>query len=121
MGTDKEYVIKVCKVHEDKGVEFITNYIFEHPVDDNTLPCVKEEPGMEIEEEVEVIDDGGRNYRVLGGVVHLGKSIHVGHYVAFARRVINNKEEWCYFNDEKVYISELPKIGQSYVFILEKK
>ena len=34
----------------------------------------------------------------LGAVVHLGRTVHAGHYISYVKR--NNK--WIYFNDRKV-------------------
>ena len=65
----------------------------------------------------EVQDTKIPKYGVLGSVVHLGKSIHVGHFVAYAKQ----GKDWIYFNDRKVAKTEDPKIGCSYIFVLEKK
>ena len=113
MGLNKNYIEKVCKHFSNKGAEYCINYIFDNPNDNGTLMDLEEEVQNE---EVEIVDNGKREYRVSGGVVHLGKSVHVGHYVGFARR----DGKWVYFNDNKVYESEVPKVGQSYVLFLEK-
>ena len=50
-------------------------------------------------------------------MVHLGRSVHVGHYIAYAKQT----EGWIYFNDNKVAMSETPQIGKSYICILKRK
>ena len=56
-------------------------------------------------------------YEVIGSVIHLGKSIHVGHYVAYARK----DGGWVYCNDSKIAKSLDPKLGKSYIFFLRRK
>lgn len=120
MGLNKNYVEKICFNFENKGADFCINYIFDNPADDGSLMDIEIEEEKKIEEnekkDLEVFDDGKREYRASGGVVHLGKSVHVGHYVGFARR----DGKWVYFNDDKVFESEKPNVGQSYVLFLEK-
>ena len=80
---------------------------------------LKEITKEEIEQE-KFEDDKNRQYVLKGGVVHLGKSPHVGHYVAFANREIDGEQHLCYFNDEKVWKTKSNKIGQSYLLLFEK-
>lgn len=40
------------------------------------------------------------NYRLKAVIVHLGKSVHSGHYVVY----IKKDGHWTLFNDEKVTI-----------------
>ena len=54
---------------------------------------------------------------LLGSVVHLGKSVHCGHYVSYVRK--NNK--WVYYNDNKVAETNDPLIGRGYILIYKQK
>lgn len=116
MGVPPQYVKKVCKHFHDKGGDFVISYIFDNPADNGSLMDV-EEPKVA---EKTIIDNGSLKYKAIGGVVHLGKSTHVGHYVAFARKPIAGKSQWVYYNDDKVYIAENPKLGKSYLLFLEQ-
>ena len=55
-------------------------------------------------------------YMLHGAIVHLGKSVHCGHYVCYIRH--NN--EWVLFNDRKVAKTNEPLIGKAYVLILRR-
>lgn len=48
MGMSEDYVKKVCICHEDKGPEFITNYMFENPADNGTLVLPETNDSKEI-------------------------------------------------------------------------
>jgi len=49
-------------------------------------------------------------------IVHLGKSVHSGHYVAY----IKKDGAWTLFNDEKVTIPEKALIGKGYLYVYEQ-
>ena len=119
MGCSDEYIKKVCLNYADKTADFVANYIFENPFDNGTLMNVEENENDD-DEEVEIIDNGKRIYEAIGGVVHLGKNAHVGHYVSYSKREVNGKREWVYFNDDQVYKPEKAKIGKSYLLFLKK-
>jgi ubiquitin carboxyl-terminal hydrolase 5/13 len=46
-------------------------------------------------------------------VVHLGKSVHCGHYVSYVKKGNN----WIYFNDEKVAMTDKPLLGKGYILV----
>lgn len=117
MGVGQSYVKKICQNFAQQGAEYCLNYLFEHPYDSGELQEVAEE---EPEKLVFVNDDGIRQYELVGGVVHLGKSVHVGHYVTFAVRTIEGVKQWVYFNDEKVWKAFDPKVGSSYILLFRK-
>ena len=56
-------------------------------------------------------------YVVHGAIVHLGKSVHCGHYVYYGRQ----GNDWILFNDRKVARTAEPLIGKAYILILNKK
>lgn len=116
MGVPPEYVKKVCKNFKDKGADFVINYLFDNPEDTGALMDI-EEPKIT---DQKIHDTGSRKYKPIGSVVHLGKSTHVGHYVAFTKKPIGGKSQWVYYNDDKVYLAEKPKIGKSYLLFLEQ-
>jgi len=50
-------------------------------------------------------------------IVHLGKSVHAGHYISYVRR----DGKWIYLNDAKVAISDEPSLGKGYIYVLKRK
>lgn len=50
-------------------------------------------------------------------VIHLGKSVHSGHYVAYVR----TEQGWVLFNDEKVTAASNPVLGKGYIYLYEAK
>ena len=49
-------------------------------------------------------------------IVHLGKSVHCGHYVAYVKK----EGKWIYYNDNKVAVSNEPLLGKAYILIYER-
>jgi ubiquitin carboxyl-terminal hydrolase 5/13 len=56
------------------------------------------------------------HYELIGFVVHLGPSVHTGHYVAF----IKKDGQWVQFNDRKVAESAKPPSGQAYMYFFRR-
>ena len=54
-------------------------------------------------------------YLLKAVVIHLGKSVHSGHYVAYIR----TDKGWVLFNDEKVTSSSKPVLGKGYIYLYE--
>lgn len=48
--------------------------------------------------------------------MHLGKSVHCGHYVTYLKK--NN--EWILYNDAKVAKSEDPVLNKGYIYIFRR-
>lgn len=69
-----------------------------------------------IEENIENIHP---KYILHGALVHLGKSVHCGHYVSYLRHK-ENQNEWILFNDRKVAKTDEPLIGKAYAFLLRR-
>ena len=66
-------------------------------------------------------DDKAKNYGLKAGVVHLGRQVNVGHYVAYGQRKLDEpEEEWVYFNDDSVCKVLETKIGCSYMLFFER-
>lgn len=57
------------------------------------------------------------NYRLKAVVIHLGRSVHSGHYVAY----VKTEEGWTLFNDDKVTKSGNPVLGKGYIYLYEAK
>jgi len=57
--------------------------------------------------------------RLRAFIVHSGKTVHNGHYVAYVRST--NDEKWYLFNDEKVFIAtDLSNYQQAYLYFFEQ-
>lgn len=56
-------------------------------------------------------------FEAIGSVIHLGRSVHVGHYVAYTKQA----DGWIYFNDNKVAKSDNPAVGKSYICFFKRK
>jgi ubiquitin carboxyl-terminal hydrolase 5/13 len=119
-GVPRDYVVKVCRLFESQGIEYIVNYFLEHPDDDLPDSETQNQKDSQSTEQEFTEDNGGRVYKAIGSVVHLGASVHVGHYVAFARRSVDGKEEWVYFNDDQIYHALYPSLNKSYLLFLQK-
>ena len=131
MGLAPDYIQKVCNHFPSYSVEQCVNYLLEHPMDDGTIPSVKEEAEeeQETEKEVEIfktwnMTQGNNNnstYELVSTVVHLGKSVGSGHYVAYVKEKLHNGErKWVYYNDDAVYYSGKPRLDKGYILFLKK-
>lgn len=49
-------------------------------------------------------------------IVHLGKSVHYGHYVTYLK--CDNK--WVLFNDAKVAETNEPVLGKGYIYVFKR-
>jgi uncharacterized UBP type Zn finger protein len=110
-GIEAERLKKITLQNQDNHQsEEIINIILDLiQQEEDNCPPYKEEP----------FDDGNRNYTIKSGVVHLGQSIEVGHYVSYVKE--NSSNKWIYINDDQCYRTEDTKVGQSYLLTLEKK
>ena len=54
-------------------------------------------------------------YQLKAVIIHLGKSVHSGHYVCYVRTA----KGWVLFNDEKVLASNKPVLGKGYIYLYE--
>jgi uncharacterized UBP type Zn finger protein len=54
-------------------------------------------------------------YRLKAVIIHLGKSVHSGHYVAY----VKCGQDWVLFNDERVTRAAHPVLGKGYVYLYE--
>ena len=58
-----------------------------------------------------------RMYKLHSSIVHLGKSAGAGHYVCYCKK----GNDWIYFNDRKVCVSESPDIAKGFAFIFRRQ
>ncbi|EGR32448.1 ubiquitin, putative [Ichthyophthirius multifiliis] len=56
-------------------------------------------------------------YKLKAAIIHLGKSVHAGHYICY----IKKDNQWVYYNDEKVAQAVEPFLGKGYIYIYEKQ
>ncbi|KAK6542567.1 hypothetical protein TWF694_006515 [Orbilia ellipsospora] len=104
-------------------VERAVEWVFSHPDDmgdDDTAAAATETAGESVEKVLAGNSDTPANFRLHSIVCHKGGSIHAGHYVAFIRKVVDGKETWVLFNDEKVVegadVEEMKKFAYVYFF-----
>lgn len=57
------------------------------------------------------------DYELKAVIIHLGKSVHSGHYVAY----VKTEKGWVLFNDDKVTTAAHPVLGKGYVYLYEGK
>ncbi|CAK4095482.1 unnamed protein product [Aphanomyces euteiches] len=60
--------------------------------------------------------DGGE-YELVGFVSHMGSNTHSGHYVAHVKK----QDQWIFFNDSKVAVSDTPPFGAGYIYLFRRK
>ena len=53
---------------------------------------------------------------IQAAIVHLGVSVHCGHYVSY----IQKNGKWYLFNDSKVAESEDPVLGKGYIYVFKR-
>lgn len=53
------------------------------------------------------------NYELYAVIVHLGKSVHSGHYVVYIRK----EGKWILFNDSRVFETVDPALGKGYIYL----
>ena len=128
MGIASNYISKVCNHFPTYSVEQCVNYLLENPFDNGTIPepkIVEEEESQD--EEIKVsktwnMTQGRQEtstYELVSTVVHLGKSVGSGHYVAYVKEtVVGGEKKWIYYNDDSVYYSGKPRLDKSYICLL---
>lgn len=92
--------------------------MFSHPEE-----MIEEEKEANVQENKPIVEENIENihpkYILHGALVHLGKSVHCGHYVSYLRHQ-EKPNEWVLFNDRKVAKTDEPLIGKAYAFLLRR-
>lgn len=130
MGISPKYIEKACDHFPSHSVEQLVNFLLENPMDNGTIPDSVSQPEETLEKEVDVLKTWNMtrgspacsDYELVSAVVHLGKSVGSGHYVAYAKEHLSNgQRNWVYYNDDAVYYSGKPRLDKSYMLFLKKK
>lgn len=111
MGFTEKQVLKAlknCDNNPDRAMEWIFSHM-DDPESDNEMTDVNVEQN-------DYKNDLPGNYTLNSFITHLGSSTHAGHYVCHVRR----DNEWVYFNDSKVAITNNPPIGKGYMYFFRK-
>jgi uncharacterized UBP type Zn finger protein len=128
MGIPAPYIKKVCDHFPSHSTEMLVNYLLENPFDNGSIPEKVEQEEENLEVEVEktwnMTQDNQKSsqYELVSTVVHLGKSVGSGHYVAYVKEELNGgAKQWVYYNDDAVYHSGNPRLDKSYMLFLKKR
>ncbi|EPS37809.1 hypothetical protein H072_8429 [Dactylellina haptotyla CBS 200.50] len=103
-------------------VERAVEWVFSHPDDtgEDDTPATTAAGGEVKDKVMPGSTETPANFQLHSIVCHKGGSIHAGHYVAFIRKLVDGKETWVLFNDEKVVegadVEEMKKFAYVYLF-----
>ncbi|KAG4305779.1 hypothetical protein PORY_000689 [Pneumocystis oryctolagi] len=99
----------------DMNTERAVEWLFSHPNDTDDFKINKQDTIVG-SSELPV------SYKCQAIVCHKGGSVHAGHYVAFVKKYIFDKEEWVLFNDEKVtQVNEIKEAHKtSYIYFFSR-
>lgn len=129
MGLDPKLCRKAL-VLNNNDVNSSVEWVFSHMDDDGELP---ETEGSSNDDKnptaktygVEAKNIAAAKYKLSAVVCHKGNSVHSGHYVAFIKKIVDGKEQWVLYNDEKIILAndvtnfeEIEKNGYMYFFTL---
>lgn len=102
-------------------------WLFSNPDDDGVItetpaPVNVAEQEKELIDKLESQSTTNHRYKLKSVICHKGASPHTGHYVVFIKKLVENKEKWVLFNDEKVVecdelnTADMEKNGYIYIF-----
>jgi ubiquitin carboxyl-terminal hydrolase 5/13 len=60
---------------------------------------------------------GSGSYSLVGFISHIGRNMSHGHYVAHVKKIIDGKETWVIFNDDKVGKSLETPLEYGYIYL----
>ncbi|EGG04845.1 uncharacterized protein MELLADRAFT_37211 [Melampsora larici-populina 98AG31] len=113
MGFTENQARKALRVSKGK-MDIAVDWLFNHPEDEGEERLFGPDDVLKEDRPPSVLGDRNlpAQYRLQGFVSHKGPSVHSGHYVAHLRfkksneksneNGVNVKEDWVFFNDEKV-------------------
>lgn len=116
----KKYVLS-CYI-QSNNVEMALGYLFDNGGDvEGLMEVEKEGEGEAAQGEGEAQAAQGATvydrYELYAVVVHLGRSVHSGHYVCY----IKKSGRWVLFNDHKVSETEEPVLEKGYIYLFRAK
>uniref|UniRef100_A0A7S3CS02 Uncharacterized protein n=1 Tax=Strombidium rassoulzadegani TaxID=1082188 RepID=A0A7S3CS02_9SPIT len=122
MGLPEKKCIKALKSC-DMNLERAMDWVFSH-MDDND----DDEPEDSVMEEASNADvykcAKPGFYKLQSFITHLGSSVHAGHYVCHIKKPVDpadpSNEQWVYYNDAKVALTDQAPFGKGYIYVLQK-
>jgi len=97
------------QMNMERAVEWLFSHADEPISEESSSSSAPKATPMEI-------DTGSSKYRLMGFIVHLGPSVHSGHYVAY----LYKDNQWIQFNDRKVFKSKQTPTGSAYMYFFAK-
>jgi len=97
----------------DGNMERAVEWLFSHAGDMDTEPTTQTNV---VQEPTSEVDMTPAKYQLIGFIVHIGSSVHCGHYVAFVRR----EDKWVQFNDRRVSESLTPPKERAYMYFFRR-
>eukprot|EP01083_Nonionella_stella_P019524 54221_1 len=91
-------------------------WLFSRENIDAEIAAIKNE-ATAAKKEAKSVSDGEGKYELMAIISHLGTATSHGHYVAH----IKKKEQWYFFNDAKVAISQDPPFDHGYLYVFKRK
>ncbi|CAD8212776.1 unnamed protein product [Paramecium pentaurelia] len=95
----------------DNNLERAMDYIFNHD-----LELEMKQPQEKQQQKQDQFENQTSKYELFACIVHLGKSVHCGHYVSY----IKKNGEWILYNDSKVAKSAEPALNKGYMYIFRR-
>jgi ubiquitin carboxyl-terminal hydrolase 5/13 len=102
----------------DNDIERSIDYIYSHP--DESFSNDSSVQEQKISNQVDSIEFNKNNspiYNMYGFITHLGKNTSFGHYVCH----IKKENNWIYYNDSRVSISNDPPFSKGFIFVFKNK
>jgi len=98
----------------DGSAERALDWLFNHPDDmgEDVSASASSEPAVPAKKK----DDRAPNYQLMAFIVHIGNSVHSGHYVCFIRK----EDKWIQFNDRKVTETSVDNSPVAYMYFYQK-
>jgi len=110
MGFSREQAT-VTLIKYNNNVEAAIGYLFDNGGDVSELMSLLKPEKMEVE--AGAINP---NYELYAVIVHLGKSVHSGHYVCY----IKLHSKWVLFNDSHVFQTDEPVLEKGYIYVFRQ-
>ncbi|CAG98626.1 ubiquitin-specific protease UBP14 [Kluyveromyces lactis] len=127
MGLDSKLCRKAL-ILKNGDVNASVEWVFSHMDDDGELPEAEEWKDQSRKSfGIPASSIASAKYKLTAVICHKGNSVHSGHYVAFIKKVVEGKEQWVLYNDEKILLAndepnfeDIEKNGYMFFFNLEE-